>query len=58
MLFERRQRARHFELLFVAFHSQIASGYGTEEHEMLQMEPISYLKYIDSYLCRQICIWN
>ena len=45
MLFEKGQRARHFELLFVAFYSRTFSRYGTEEREMLQMEPISYLKY-------------
>ena len=41
MPFSRGQRARHFELLFVACYSRRVSTYGAEGCDMLQMEPIS-----------------
>ena len=37
--FSRGERARHFELLFVAFYSQLVSTYEVECSKMLQVEP-------------------
>ena len=39
--FSRGERARHFELLFVAFYSRIVSTYEAEGCKMLQVEPFS-----------------
>ena len=39
--FSRGERARHFELLFVAFYRRIVSTHEAKGCKMLQVEPIS-----------------